>query len=303
MSRHKLARLGGRAGFLLSSLLLGALWAAGPSACLAVVKEETKVFDVPPGTRVRITNQDGPVRVNAWNQPQVRLIARKRAQAWTSESERKLLSLMEVRAEMRGPDVVIEGRVERFAMIGWASYTLELEVTVPRKTDVQVRCDDGHISITGVQGSIHARSRDGHIEARDLEGDLSFSTADGHLTLEDVNGNLRAESSDGHIRYRGRADRLNLRTSDGHIRAEILPGSKMTGSWAIRTSDGSIDLLLPRDLAATLDADTRDGRVAVDLPGVADTSRRRSRFTGKLNAGGSLLSVHSGDGSIHIGAR
>lgn len=287
------------AGCVLWSLFLCGVAEARPPA----ETEELKVFDVAPGARVRISNQDGPVRVNIWQQPQVRMIARRRAQAWSRETERKLRELMQVRAEKRGPDVFIEGRSERFASFGWISYSLELEVTVPRKTDVEVRSNDGSIALTGVEGSIDARTRDGHIEARQLTGELSLSTNDGSLTLDEVNGRVRAATSDGAIRYRGLPERLELRTSDGHIRAEILPGARMAGNWTLRTFDGSIDLLLPPDFDANLDAETQDGRVLVEYSGASAVSRSRSRFSGKLNAGGYLLTVHTNNGSIRVSMR
>lgn len=285
------------ASLLLCGLLVGNVALAAPAA----ETEEVKVFEAPPGTRVRISNQDGAVRVGVWQQPQVRVIARRRASALTREAERKLMSLMSLRTEQRGPDLFVEGRVERFSAFGWLSYSLQLDVTVPQKADVQVRCADGSIQIVGIEGSIEARTRDGHIEARELTGEVSLSSDDGHLQLENVSGRVRADTSDGSIQYRGRPERLELRTADGSISAEILPGAKMGSNWTVRTFDGSINVVLPPDLDANLDADTRDGRVLVNLPGVQGNPRA-GRFSGKLNHGGYLLVVHTSDGSIHVGS-
>ena len=284
------------AGVLLTSLIF-----VGTAA--AIETQEVKTFDVPPGTRVRIANQDGAVRVNSWQQPQVRMIARRKAQAMSRQMERKLLSLMQVRSEMRGPDLFIEGRVESVSIFGFASYSLELEITVPRKTDMQVRCRDGSVELAGLVGSLDARTHDGSIRARDLAGDIALATQDGSLDLDEVNNRVRAQTSDGSIRYRGRPERLELRTSDGSIHAEVLPGAQMVGNWSLRTSDGSISLTLPRDLSASLEADTESGHVMVDLPGIERPSRSRERYVGKLNAGGYILSVHTSDGSVRVTTR
>lgn len=284
------------AGVLLTSLVFA-------GTAVALETQELRTFDVPPGTRVRISNQDGAVRVTSWEQSQVRLIARRKARAMSREMERKLLSLMQVRAEMRGPDLFIEGRVESVSIFGFASYSLELEVTVPRKLDMQVRCRDGSVELTGLVGSLDARTRDGSIRARDLTGDIAIATQDGSLDLDEVNTRVRAETSDGSIRYRGRPERLELRTSDGSIHAEVLPGAQMAGNWSLRTSDGSISLMLPRDLSANLEADTESGHVVVELPGIERAGRSRERYTGKLNGGSYILSVHTNDGSVRVSGR
>lgn len=285
----------------LAACVLASLLLAG--VAMATETEEVKVFDVAPGTRVRISNQDGAVRVNVWQQPQVRLIARRKASAMTRNLEQRLFDLMHVRVEKRGPDVFIEGRVESISAFGWLSYSLELDVTVPRKTDLQVRGRDGSIILQGVEGSQEIRGRDGSIRAQDLSGDIILSTEDGSLELSDVNGRVRAETADGSIRYRGRPERLELRTADGSISAEILPGARMAANWTLRTADGSINIFLPRDFDANLDADTHDGRVLVNCPVTESFARAHDRFSGKLNAGGYLLNVRTGDGSIHISSR
>ncbi len=73
----------------------------------------------------------------------------------------------------------------------------------------------------------------------------------------------------------------------------------MAGNWSLHTDDGSIELRLPRDFAADLDASTSDGSVNVDFPLTAARIQDMS-VNGKLNGGGLPLIAHTNDGSIEI---
>ena len=74
----------------------------------------------------------------------------------------------------------------------------------------------------------------------------------------------------------------------------------MASPWRLETGDGSVTLRLPASFAADIRAHTGDGSISVDLPVTSSDTRKHSDFRGKLNGGGELLSVQSGDGSIHL---
>jgi Putative adhesin len=93
---------------------------------------------------------------------------------------------------------------------------------------------------------------------------------------------------------------LDLRTGDGHIDLTVRPGSKMANGWLIHTSDGRVEAKLPQDLAAEIYAHTGDGKIQLDLPVTVNGSIESTRIRGKLNGGGPLLEITTGDGGIHI---
>jgi hypothetical protein len=69
----------------------------------------------------------------------------------------------------------------------------------------------------------------------------------------------------------------------------------------VHTGDGSISLTLPDSFAADIELRTGDGRITLDMPVTVEGRLSRSDIRGKLNGGGNLLSVRTGDGSIHLG--
>ncbi len=151
------------------------------------------------------------------------------------------------------------------------------------------------------QASLDLHSGDGHILVNGVSGQARLDTGDGHITVQNFSGSLHGHTGDGHMSIDGTFTDLDLRTGDGHIDLAVRPGSKMNNSWLIHTSDGRVEARLPNDLAAELYAHTGDGHIQLDLPVTVSGSIEHSRIRGKLNGGGPLLEITTGDGSIRIG--
>ena len=149
--------------------------------------------------------------------------------------------------------------------------------------------------------TLDLHSGDGHISVNGISGQARIDTGDGHIDVQNFNGSLRGHTGDGHMTIDGVFTDLDLRTGDGHVDLTVRPGSKLNGGWLIHTSDGSVEAKLPQDLAAELYAHTGDGHITLDMPVTVSGSIEHSRIRGKLNGGGPLLEITTGDGSIRIG--
>jgi hypothetical protein len=111
---------------------------------------------------------------------------------------------------------------------------------------------------------------------------------------------LEATSGDGHINVEGRFDGLSIKTGDGSVTARANPGSKLANGWNVHTGDGSVTMSVPGDLQANIDASTNDGRISLGLPVLVEGTMGTSQIHGKMNGGGPPLTIHTGDGSIHL---
>lgn len=150
------------------------------------------------------------------------------------------------------------------------------------------------------EANLDLHTGDGSIRGSRVRGNLYVNTGDGSIVLENVGGQLSAHSGDGSIRVDGQFASLKVETGDGSIHAEVDRGSKMEGSWYLHSGDGSIELRLPEDLSADLDARTGDGSIRSELSALDHADTRRNSLRGKLNGGGPLLELRSGDGSIRL---
>ena len=68
----------------------------------------------------------------------------------------------------------------------------------------------------------------------------------------------------------------------------------------VTVKDGAVTLEVPQNLAADVDLHTGDGHIDLDLPVTTEGKIRENEIRGKLNGGGNLLMIHTGDGSIRL---
>ncbi len=181
-----------------------------------------------------------------------------------------------------GNSVTIELKFPRWEGIHTGRRWVRVELSVPPDLRAEVHTGDGNITGAGVAG------------------DLRLSTGDGSIELSDAAGRLDARTGDGRIRVAGRFERLALKTGDGSVDAAIASGSQMAEPWRIGTGDGSVTVRLPEGFAADLDVRTGDGGITVDLPLTTSGKVGGNRLRGRLNGGGQLLTIETGDGSIRV---
>jgi DUF4097 and DUF4098 domain-containing protein YvlB len=175
-------------------------------------------------------------------------------------------------------------------------------VTLPAKTNLIARSGDGSIRVAHLRGRIELRTGDGAIDATDLAGEMTLHTGDGSVKLDGAEGQLDLETGDGGIDVSGKLGAVKLHTGDGSIVFHVDPGTTMTDDWSVTTGDGAVTMYVPSDFAAEVDAHTGDGSIHNDLKlatdGGSEISRRSIRA--RLGAGGRLLRIRTGDGSIRL---
>lgn len=202
--------------------------------------------------------------------------------------------------------------------IGFSDKRLRTEVRMPKDADLQVETADGSVNISSVNGNIAIKTTDGSVKAAELAGKIEVRTADGSINVETlagesslhsvdgaigvahVDGKCEASSADGSIHLAGRFDSLDIKSTDGGVVAKVAPGSTMASAWSIRTADGSVELALPQDFRANLDASTRAGHISLGLPVAVQGNIGKTEVRGTMNGGGPALAIHTSDGSIHI---
>jgi DUF4097 and DUF4098 domain-containing protein YvlB len=238
--------------------------------------EWSKTYNLSGRPDLRIETSDANIRVTTWDQNSIE------AKVITN---RYKIGEGGIRIDERqnGNTVEIEVKYPHHNFnIEWGPHKVDVIIQMPR------------------EGQVNLRTGDGKIEVSSLKGEMDLHTGDGSVNLDGVDGKLHASTGDGHIQAAGRFDELDLKTGDGHVDVRATVGSALTNSWQLETGDGSVSLELPHDLAADIDLHTSDGHIDLDMPVAAEGKLRENEIRGKLNGGGSLLTIRTGDGSIHL---
>jgi DUF4097 and DUF4098 domain-containing protein YvlB len=269
------------------------LCAAGLYSAAVQAEVYTKSFTVSNRASVHVDTDDGNVVVTTGDSKQVEL----RVEYTGYELEKSL----HIDSSQQGDEVNLTARIP-----GHWHFTigirrgLHIEVRMPKDADLQVKTGDGSIKVGDLAGNVDLHTGDGSLTADSVKGNIRLNTGDGSINATGLDGTCDAQSGDGRIRLAGRFDSLRVKSGDGSIDVDARPGSKVDSSWNVRSGDGGIEVGMPGDLAADLDVTTSDGHISSDLPITMEGVISKSRVRGKMNGGGQQISIHTGDGSIHL---
>jgi len=194
-------------------------------------KQETIVSEVSveaPGS-LQVRNPVGDVTIRTGPEPdRVVVQATKQGSSLRRRWAENVVEEIEVRVVPEGSEVRVHVVLPESS--GLRTARVDLLITVPEVTDLDVVNDAGHVSITGVEGSVRVRSATGALRMVDvtLVGDCDVMNVTGDITFE------------------GRLPQ---------------PGSGEPWRALLRTETGDIQFLVPPDSQFTLDAESETGTV------------------------------------------
>jgi len=239
--------------------------------------EWSKTYNLTGKPDLRVETSDANIHVTTWDQ--------KTIEAKVITTRYKIgEGGIRIDEHQTGNSVEIEVRYPHNTFsIEWGQHRVDVIIQMPREGRVNLRTGDGKIELSG------------------LKGEMDLHSGDGSENLDAVEGKLRASTGDGHIRADGRFDQLDLKTGDGHVEVRAAAGSTLSAGWRLETGDGSVTLEIPAVTAADVDLHTSDGHIDLDMPVTTEGKIRENEIRGKLNGGGGgLLTIRTGDGSIHL---
>jgi hypothetical protein len=175
-------------------------------------------------------------------------------------------------------------------------------VETPGELDLEARTSDGSLKVYGVNGSIALHTSDGAVDVSDVSGAVRLVASDGSIRIHNVSGTLESKSSDGRVTIDGKLSGVQVHTSDGSLDLTLAEGSQLTTSSRVEASDGRVTIRLPKTLAADLDIHTGDGHIDCQLPLTMSgyNSGGGHNIRGRLNSGGTPLTIHTSDGNVTI---
>jgi hypothetical protein len=252
---------------ILSSAIALALTLPASAAKL----EETidRTLEVQPGSVVSVENTNGRIKIDSWDQPRVRVVARKRVEGSRSDAAEKLRKLkIEIASDRGGVTVRTHepDRRDHFSgFLDWIfgdheSSQVDYDITVPRTMNLDIDNTNGGILVTGVNGELQLNTTNGKIETVRCAGALDAGTTNGGITAEMV---------------------------------------RVSRDIRIDTTNGRIDLTVPSTFAADIDASTTNGSINSELP-VTTMRHSRNSLRGTINGGGNRVRLSTTNGGITI---
>lgn len=201
---------------------------------------EVREISLPAAPRIEVdAAPNGGIRVEGWDQEQVRILAKVVASARTEADARQLAS--QVRIETSGT-IRAEGPATRDDEGWWVSYRLQ----VPRHTALGLSSQNGGIRIRDVQGRIEFRTQNGGVHLEEVGGDVSGRTTNGG-----VNVSLAGTAWEG--------EGLDVETTNGGVRLEV------PRDYNAHVETGTVNGRLRVDFPVTVQGRLNGRHVAFDV--------------------------------------
>jgi Toastrack DUF4097 len=243
------------------------------AAIPARAEQWSKTYNISGTPDLRVETSDANIRVDTWDQ--------KTIEATVTSTRDKIGK--EIEEHQNGDVVEIKVRYPHHGItINIGNQRVDITIHMPRQGKVYLQTGDGKIDLSSFQGEMELRSGDGSQTVQGCDGKLFATTGDGRIT------------ADGHF------GELNLKSGDGRVEVRADAGSTIASEWRLETGDGNVSLGLPGDLAADVDLHTGDGHIELDMPVSTEGRLKGNEVHGKLNGGGKLITIQTGDGSIRL---
>jgi len=239
-------------------------------------------FTVSAMPRVSVRNVSGETEIAVGDASEVFIRARKRVHGWSEDRAKRLLENVEIRMEQNGDDILIEPRLfeqER----GWLELfrggrvAVDLDIRVPRETQLDATIVSGDLSVTGTRGPIELRSVSGEVSVDDVQGPMRVRTVSGELDLTGYAGQLEANSVSGDIRIeRSTVRSPDIVTVSADVEIDAVITADGSAEGRVKTVSGDVELSLSEP-DVVIDFKTVSGDAEVEGPARVEKQGRRDR--------------------------
>jgi len=231
--------------------------------------EWTRSFPLTAGGEVYLSNRNGRIEVDGVDGSTVDIRVERIVLAATEKAARDLLGRIAMEENVSPDRVAVRTEGIPGILIGVSAEVI-FHVRMPATARVRAEMSNGDVTVRNIAGGSVLSATNGRITGSSLAGGAAATVVNGKLEVD------MAAIGDEPVK--------------------------------MQTTNGAVELKLPPDANATLDAATVNGQVNVLLPFTpmaerAGERRRGRRMAGHINAGGTLIHLQAVNGTITVRPR
>jgi DUF4097 and DUF4098 domain-containing protein YvlB len=204
--------------------------------------EETS-GNMTPARQIRVSTDNGNIRVQGGNSQQITWVIRKRSYATTEQEAKKQFERFRLNSGRRGEQAFIEA-----AWSGAPAHRFGVDITIQVPRDMEfIRLDTngGNLTINGTTGRVEVATRGGNIALDDVAGAVRAQTAGGNVAIGNVNNEVVLKSGGGNVKIANAKGRVDVNTMGGDIvvgSADSVMVNTMGGSVTVNRSGGDVQI-------------------------------------------------------------
>jgi len=234
------------------------------------------------GSLFAAETHNGSIAVTGADVTDCNVIATIKARAASEEEAKELAEKVKVKLEPFGNKLAV--KIEKPAFMTNKSVSVNLNVTVPEHSDLELTTHNGAIRIANITGGVNGTTHNGKVIAEQVSGGTELRSHNGRITCEEISGDVK------------------LKTHNGRINAAYSPNASPVCSVSLITHNGGIEFTAPPNFSAAVEASTHNGSIKTELPiavtVVGKISKRK--LTGTIGTGEGKLYLETYNGSIKI---
>lgn len=305
----------------LARALLAFLAFAAALTGRAAERSVERVFAVEPGGLLAIDTHRGAIIITESDQPQITVAVRLEIGADDeAEADRMAAGLrLDFRQEGNTVSVFARNPPEsvRWHWEDKKQIDLTYRVSVPRRTDVELKNILGSITVGNLEGRMAAqldtgtiffRAITGSVEARVSSGEIIVSRCSGALTAQIQEGLLRIGTVGGPMKLRNGSGDIEIGSAGGPVEARTAAGNifvsfprEIGGPADILSSGGNVIATLAPEAVCRIEASTTWGKITNQLPLAIEAGGNNSRkLFGRLNGGTTPLVLRAHGGYLKL---
>lgn len=256
------------------------------------------------GLRVDVANTNGPIFIEAWDQPRVWIHAVKRGGSRTALGK----TAVEITQDGNGirAKTIIDKEGGRGLLDllrgGIRGVSVEYTVKLPADGAVTVETVNGSIAVNGLTRSTEAKTLNGSLLLKGVGGASHGETVNGQIVAENLTGDTELRVQNGSLKLiAARLQNLDGTTTNGSIQAELK--IQPHGSYSLGTTNGSCKLMLPGNSRCHIRAEAVNGSISNELPAHEIRAANRpgaNLWEAELNGGGAEIEFKTVNGSLKI---
>ena len=271
------------------------------------LEDINEVFPVAAGGKLSVNTDVGAIDVQSAPRDTVSIRVQRTAQLKADRRTGEILKNFDVQITHEGADVNIKAKFKGSGK-QWRKAKKRLDVRfdiiVPQHYSLDVRTTGESISAVDVTGDVNAQTHGGELRFQNITGVINGRAFGGNITLRSCSGEVDVKTAGGSIEVENDGP-IFARATGGSIRCQLQSAATDQDRLLdLETMGGGIDVSIPPDIAATVEAKVLGGTITTALPVSTETAGpvRPHRLQGTINGGGALLKLRSVGGSISLTA-
>jgi hypothetical protein len=232
------------------------------------------------GSEFATQSHNGSVTINGCDVIDCNIIADIIARAGNEEDAKRIAEETKIKLERFGKKLI--AKIEKPALVFNQSVSVNLDVTVPRQTDLQISTHNGGVKIINITSNIKATTHNGAVKITNTTANINATTHNGSISCKEISGDVK------------------LKTHNGSITAVYSESAQAVCDVSMITHNGGVNFSAPPNFSAKVEASTHNGSITTNLPITVIGTVSKRKLTGTIGTGKGRLHLETHNGSIKI---